>query len=107
MVAMKKRITEAAIYSRGARMPRTAQPRAGKEWNQEQYSPNWREIIKAPKAVMAAASMDITRSSVAMECSAHSESARNRGRCCEEEEERKEDGDCQVDPGPTCQQSRR
>ena len=59
-----------------------------------------------PKAVMAAASMDSKRSSAAMECFAHSESAGYRGRC-REEEERKEEGDCQVDPGPTCQQARK
>ena len=88
-------------------MPRTAQPRAGKERNREQYSSNWREIITAPKAVTAAAQLDSTRSSAAMECFAHSESARYRVRCSEEEEERKEEGDCQVDPGPTCQRARR
>ena len=51
--------------------------------------PNWREIIEAPKAVMAAASMDSTRSSAAMECFAHSGLARYRVRCSEEEEERR------------------
>ena len=56
-----------------------------------------------PKAVMAAASTDRTRSSAAMECSAHRRPAGYGTGESEEEEDRKEDGDCQVDPGPTCQ----
>ena len=68
--------------------------------------PSWRETTMVPKAAMAAAPMGRTRSSTAEECFAHSESARYEGRCCEDEEDRKEEGDCQVDPGPASQRAR-
>ena len=84
---------------------RSSAPHAGKGKESRAVLAQRRETIEDmfPKAVMAATSTDRTRSSAAMECSAHRRPAEHGTGESEEEEDRKEDGDCQVDPGPTCQ----